>query len=104
MRLPFQSTVVSEFARSKFAIHGRGAVVVDEGGAIETNDGVERHGTVLAYLYESSDLFDKVGRRWPGTTGVAVETYDPEREMVIIHLDKAGHLEAYLVPLVDEDA
>jgi hypothetical protein len=96
--------MVSEFARAKFEAHGRGAVVVDEGGAIQTNDGVERHGTVLAYLHERSDLFDKVGRRWPGSTGIAVETYDPAKEMVVIHLDKAGELEAYLLPLVDDDA
>src|SRR6185369_14677498 len=102
MRLPLRDRMVSDFAKSKFEIHGRGAVVVDEGGTIETNDGVERRGTVLAYLHERSDLFDRVGRRWPGTTGVAVETYDPTREMVVIHLDKAGELEAYLLPLADE--
>jgi hypothetical protein len=103
MRLPVRDTRVSEFARAKFERHGRGAVVVDEGGMIETNDGVERHGVVLAYLYEASDLFEKVGRRWPGTTGLAVETYDPSTEMVVIHLDKAANLEAYLVPLVTGD-
>ncbi len=95
--------MVSDFARAKFETHGRGAVVIDEGGAIQTNDGVEREGTVLAYLHERSDLFDRVGRRWPGTTGVAVETYDPTREMVVIHLDKAGELEAYLLPLSEAD-
>jgi hypothetical protein len=94
--------MISDFARAKFETHGRGAVVIDEGGALQTHDGVERHGTVMAYLYEASDLFDKVGRRWPGTTGVAVETYDPAREMVVIHLDKAGALEAFLLPLLDE--
>ena len=99
MRLPVRDTRISEFARAKFARHGRGAVVVDEGGAIQTNDGVEHRGVVLAYLYEGSDLFDKVGRRWPGTTGVAVETYDPSQEMIVIHLDKAANLEAYLLPL-----
>ena len=101
MRMPVRDQVVSDFARAKFEKHGRGAVVVDEGGVIETHDGVERHGVVLAYLYEASDLFDKVGRRWPGTTGLAVETYDPAREMVVIHLDKSGALEAYLLPLSD---
>ena len=101
MRMPVRDQVVSDFARAKFEKHGRGAVVVDEGGVIETNDGIERHGVVLAYLYEASDLFDKVGRRWPGTTGLAVETYDPAHEMVVIHLDKAGTLEAYLLPLAD---
>ena len=99
--MPVRDKQVSEFARAKFARHGRGAVVVDEGGAVRTSDGVEREGTVMAYLYEGSDLFDKVGRRWPGTTGLAVETYDPSREMVVIHLDKAGQLEAYLLPLAD---
>ena len=102
MRLPMRDTVLSDFARAKYEKLGRGAVVVDEGGAVRTNDGVELEGTVMAYLYEGSDLFDKVGRRWPGTTGLAVETYDPSREMVVIHLDKAGELEAYLLPLADD--
>ena len=102
MRLPLRDKQISEFARAKFARHGRGAVVVDDGGAIQTNDGAEHSGVVLAYLFEGSDLFDKVGRKWPGTTGVAVETYDPANEMVVIHLDKAGALEAYLVALADE--
>ena len=43
-----------------------------------------------------------VPRGWPGTTGLAVETYDPKREMVVIQLDKAGDLEAYLLPLTDD--
>jgi hypothetical protein len=103
MRIPMHDKMVSEFARAKFATNGRGAVVIDEGGVIQTNDGVERHGTVLAYLYEASDLFDRVGRTWPGTTGVAVETYDPAREMVVIHLDKTGALEAYLLPLLEDE-
>jgi hypothetical protein len=102
MRLPLRDRMISDFARAKFEAHGRGAVIVDEGGAIETHDGVERKGVVLAYLYERSPLFERVGRRWPGTTGLAVETYDPSREMVVIHLDKAGELEAYLLPLADD--
>jgi hypothetical protein len=102
VKLPLRDKQVSAFARAKFNRHGRGAVVVDEGGVIQTHDGAEHRGVVLAYLYEASDLFDKVGRRWPGTTGVAVETYDPAREMVVIHLDKAGALEAYLLPLAED--
>lgn len=102
MRIPLRNGMVSEFAKAKFDVHGRGAVVIDEGGAVSTADGAEREGTTLAYLYEGSDLFDKVGRRWPGTTGLAVETYDPSREMVVIHLDKAGELESYILPLLDD--
>ena len=104
MRVPLHDKMLTEFARAKFEVHGRGAVVVDEGGSIQTHDGVERGGTVLAYLFEGSDLFDKVGRRWPGTTGIAVQTYDPKKEMVVIHLDKSGELEAYILPMLDEDA
>jgi hypothetical protein len=102
VKLPMRDKQVSEFARAKFAKHGRGAVVVDEGGLIQTHDGAEHRGVVLAYLFEGSDLFDKVGRKWPGTTGVAVETYDPANEMVVIHLDKGGALEAYLLPLAED--
>ncbi len=99
MQLPISDTVLSEFARSKFEHHGRGAVVIDEGGAVQTIGG-ERRGIALAYLWEGSDLFDQVGRHWPGSTGIAVETYDPTKEMVVIRLDRAGELEAYLLPLV----
>ena len=98
MFLPISEAVLSEFARSKFARHGRGAVVIDEGGAVQTVAG-ERHGVALGYLFEGSELFAQVGRRWPGRTKVAVETYDPVREMVVIRLDREGELEAFLLPL-----
>ena len=98
MRLPVREEVLTEFARAKFSKFGRGAVVVQEGGVVQTVAG-EKYGTTLAYLYEASELFAQVGRKWPGTTKVAVETYDPETEMVVIVLDKANNLEAYLLPL-----
>ena len=59
----------------------------------------EKFGTTLAYLYEGSELFAQVGSKWPGRTGIAVETYDPETEMVVILLDLANNLESYLLPL-----
>lgn len=103
MRLTVSAQVVAEFARSKYKQNGRGAVVVHEQSVVETIGGQE-YGTGLAYLYEGSDLFEQVGRRWPGTTGDAVRTYDPEREMVIITLDRENNLDAYLLPLtVDEE-
>jgi hypothetical protein len=102
MRLPVKESVLADFARSKFSHHGRGAVVVEEGGTVRTLDG-EKHGTTLAYLYEGSDLLARAGGRWPGTTKIAVETYDPEREMVVIVLPREGDLEAYLLPLADAE-
>lgn len=103
MRLPVKDSVLSDFARAKFSQHGRGAVVVEEGGAVRTLDG-EKYGTTLAYIYEGSDLFARAGGRWPGRTRTAVETYDPEHEMVVILLPRSGDLEAYLLPLADESA
>lgn len=102
MKLPVKDSTLSSFARAKFALHGRGAVVVDEGGSIDTLAG-EKHGTVLAYLFEGSQLLAQVGGKWPGNTKVAVETYDPEREMVVFVLDRAGEFEAYLLPMTDEN-
>jgi hypothetical protein len=98
MRLPVREDVLSDFARSKFAAHGRGAVVIQERGVLETIAG-EQYGTVLAYMYEGSTLLEQVGGRWPGTTRLAVETYDPEREMVVIVLYRNDDLEAFLLPL-----
>jgi hypothetical protein len=98
MRLPVDNATLAAFARAKFAAHGRGAVVIEEGGAVQTLDG-ERYGTTLAYLYEASPLFDQVGRRWPGRTKSAVETYDPETEVIVILLERDGDLDAFLLPL-----
>ena len=98
MRMPVREEVLTEFARAKFAKFGRGAVVVQESGVVQTVAG-EKYGTTLAYLYEGSELFAQVGSRWPGRTKTAVETYDPETEMVVIVLDAANELEAYLLPL-----
>jgi hypothetical protein len=101
MKLPVRESMLSEFARAKFAAHGRGAVVVEEGGVVRTLDG-ERHGTTMAYIHEGSTLFAQAGGRWPGRTKAAVETYDPEREMVVIVLPREGDMEAYLLPLADQ--
>jgi hypothetical protein len=98
MNLPVDSATLAAFARAKFAAFGRGAVVIQEGGSVETIDG-ERYGTTLAYLHEASPLFDQVGRRWPGRTKAAVETYDPETEVVVILLERSGDLDAFLLPL-----
>lgn len=103
MRLPVRESMLSEFARAKFAKHGRGAVVIDEGGSVQTVGG-EKSGTVLAYLYPGSVLLEQVGGKWPGDTGIAVETYDPSTEMVVFVLDRAGEFEAYLLPLTDDDS
>lgn len=102
MRLPVREGLLSEFARSKFKYHGRGAVVVEERGAVSTVAG-EQHGTVLAYMFEGSDLLARVGGHWPGTTKLAVDTYDPEREMVVIVLGRENSVDAYLLPLADAD-
>src|SRR5829696_6794779 len=72
VNIPIDSATLAGFARANFAAHGRGAVVVEEGGAVRTLDG-ERYGTTLAYLYEASALFEQVGRRWPGRTKAAVD-------------------------------
>lgn len=98
MRLPVREETLAEFARAQYARHGRGAVVVQEGGVVTTLDG-DRYGTTLAYLYEGSELFAKVGSRWPGRTKSAVDTYDPENEVVVIVLDMANNLESYLIPI-----
>ena len=98
MKLPVDSATLATFARAKFAVHGRGAVVVQEGGSVQTIDG-ERYGTTIAYLHEGSALFEQVGRRWPGRTKAAVDTYDPATEVVVILLERSGELDAFLLPL-----
>ena len=101
MRLPVRDDTLAEFARSKYAKHGRGAVVVMEGSVVETVAG-EKYGTALAYLYEGSDLLAQVGGKWPGTTKLAVETYDPVREIVVITLDMGNNVDAFLIPMPEE--
>lgn len=98
MRLPVRDDTLAEFARAKFARHGRGAAVVMEGGVVETVGG-ERFGTALAYMFEGSELLARVGGHWPGKTKSAVETYDPEREIVVITLDLANNVDAFLIPM-----
>ncbi|MCC6742627.1 MAG: hypothetical protein IT175_02090 [Acidobacteria bacterium] len=102
VRLPVRDDTLAEFARSKFAKHGRGAVVVMEGGVVWTKEG-EKFGTALAYFHEGTELFHQAGGHWPGKTKLAVETYDPEREIVVITIDMGNKIEAFLISMPDLD-
>ena len=99
LRLPISHETLSAYALMAYAKHGRGVVIAKEGEAFDSPSGPEIR-TVLVYLAEGSELFEKSGG-WP-SDGVRrfVEEYDPSRECVLLEFDMLEGARATIVPLL----